>query len=608
MSLILRNITNVNLKLNMNETTRIVPVIKVISEFTTACYNGDIEMVKFWGNYRSDVFTSVILDVCCNDKLSFPKVCKNGHLNVAKWLYNLYPYMLLDNFNGIFNIACDIGHLRMVKWIASIDPGLFIENKTNLIVPFWESCLHGKLNIAKWIYANSDEKVYSLIDQSSFYEYNRHMFINICESRYVSVVRWLLTINPEIKDEDYILSLFNQACKAGELNNAKCIINKYPNINISDDDEKAFRMACSWGQINIAKWLLKIKPDINIRARSNHAFNQACRYGYLDTAKWLLNISPKIEMDEEAREALYDLFTSVCKRDQLTVAKWLHGLDLYFNDIKLYDIINYKKANTCVVKWVFETMPYVYHWGNRCDLISAFENSCLSGDIELVKMIYEPLSDYINERHFITSRAFAWACCSGNIDLVNMLLKMFNNINISIYDELSFISACANGHLMIAKLLLEIKPDIVVSSRDDKAFKKACVNGHLEVCEWLENMFPEKYSIGEELYISDLEYDDDDDAYVEGIYRNNQGDLVTEYTYEYIILKTIKITKTILENDISKQIENCSICLDTKSNIYTKCGHLYCEPCISKWLKTHDNCPYCRTDLSEENMYNIQLK
>ena len=199
---------------NMNEHTRIIPVIKVISEFTTACYMGDIEMVKFWGNYHSDVSTSIIIDLCYNDELLFHKVCEKGHLNVAKWLYNLHPHMLIDNYNSIFNIACDIGHLRMVKCIASIDPG-FIENKTNLIVPFWNSCLHGKLNIAKWIYANSDEKVYSLIDQSAFYEYKQHMFINICDTRYVSVVRWLLTINPEINDEDYILSLFYQACKAG---------------------------------------------------------------------------------------------------------------------------------------------------------------------------------------------------------------------------------------------------------------------------------------------------------------------------------------------------------------------------------------------------------
>jgi len=45
--------------------------------------------------------------------------------------------------------------------------------------------------------------------------------------------------------------------------------------------------------------------------------------------------------------------------------------------------------------------------------------------------------------------------------------------------------------------------------------------------------------------------------------------------------------------------------LDTKSNVYTKCGHLYCEPCISRWLKGHNNCPYCRVVLQEEDMSNI---
>ena len=594
----------------MDTCTRLVPVIKVISEFTTACYNGDIEMVSFWGG-NEEVYTEVIPQLYCNDELSFIKVCQNGHLKVAMWLYSAYPFInLRENFNDIFNIACNIGHLRMVKWIASIDPE-FIENKTNLIVPFWKSCSHGKLNIAKWIYANSDETVYSLVDDSSFYDYKYNMFLDICDTRHVSVVRWLLTINPDIDDKDYILSLFNQACRAGELNTAKCILNKYPNINISDEDEISFRIACSWGQTNVAKWLLKIKPDINIKASSNHAFNQACRYGYLDTAKWLFKINPKKIMDEEDRELYYELFTSVCKRGHLDVAKWLYELQIFYNDINLCEIVNFKKSNITVVKWIFETMPNVFYFGNRCDVVSAFKNSCLTGDIELVMMIYEPLSDYISERPLITSCAFAWACCSGNLELVNTLLQKFNNIEISIYDELAFISACANGQLMIAKRLLEIKPDIKISIRDDKAFKKACVNGHLDVCQWLVNMFPEKYSIGEELFIeNDLElgYADDDDGFVEGIYRNTQGDIVTEYTYEYIISKTIHITKTIQEEEITREIENCTICLDTKSNVYTDCRHFYCQPCISKWLKTHDDCPYCRINLNEENMYNIQLK
>ena len=594
----------------MNEHTRIIPVMKVVSEFTTACYMGDIELVKFWWTYRSDVFTSFIIDMCYNDELLFHKVCENGHLKVAKWLYNLHPYILIDNYTSIFNIAYTKGYLNMLKWVVKKDPE-YLEDKTKLIVPFWESCLNGKLNIAKWIYANSNERVYSLNKRSLYYGYKRNMLLDICGEGNLFIIKWLLTIIPSIEDEADTMEIFNKACVYGKLNIAKCIINRYPNINISAKNEETFRLVCSWGQVNIAKWLLKIKPYIDISAKSDNAFYQTCKYGYLEMAKWLLKIKPDINNNliTFVNQDTYELFTYVCRRGHLDVAKWLYELHPYDNGLELCDVINFRKTNPDVIKWILETMPYVRDFGNRVGLVNAFENCCWSGDIELVMMIYNILPEYISERHLITSCAFAWSCCSGNIDLVNMLLNMFDNIDISTNDELAFISACANGHLTIAKLLLELKPDIDISARNDKAFKKACVNGHLKVSEWLEDMFPEKYLIGEELCIENdithINYNNDYEEELDGIYRNNQGDIVTSYTYEYTIYKTIKITKTIQEKGIPKQIEDCSICLTTKSNVYTDCSHLYCEPCISQWLKSHDSCPLCRAVLSEENMSNI---
>jgi len=579
----------------------IIPIIKLVSEFTTSCYNGDIEMVKFWGKYRSNFYTSSLIDLCYNDEQLFHKVCEKGYLHVAKWLYNLHPYILIDHFNSIFNIVYENGYLNMLKWLIKLNPE-YIEDKTKLIVPFWESCMSGRLNIAKWIYANSNDVVYSLNNSSFYYTYKRNKMLNVCDKGSLLIIKWLLSIIPAIEDESDIMEIFNQACVSGKMNIAKCILSRYPYINISANNEKTFRLVSSWGQVNIAKWLLKIKPGIDTSAETYDAFYQTCKHGYLEMAKWLLKINPDINIDKMPEYA-YELFVIVCRQGHLDTAKWIYDLNPCNIQTNICDVVNYRIANTHVIKWIFEKMPYVYAFKNRCGVVGAFENSCLTGNIELVKMIYEKQPEYISDRSSVTSCAFAWACCSGNMELVKILLEMFNNIDISTKNELPFISACANGHLTIAKYLIEVKPEIDITARDDKAFKKACVNGHLKVSEWLENIFPEKYSIDEELCIeSEMEYHDE---YGDGNYRNNQGDIVTNYTYKYTILKIINITKTIQEKDIPKQIDNCSVCLDTKSNVYTKCGHLYCEPCISRWLKGHNNCPYCRVVLQEEDMSNI---
>lgn len=54
---------------------------------------------------------------------------------------------------------------------------------------------------------------------------------------------------------------------------------------------------------------------------------------------------------------------------------------------------------------------------------------------------------------------------------------------------------------------------------------------------------------------------------------------------------------------------DCSICLDfVKDPVVTLCGHLYCWPCIYKWLSSQtdsDNntlCPVCKSEISQTSV------
>ncbi|KAK6777215.1 hypothetical protein RDI58_023932 [Solanum bulbocastanum] len=54
----------------------------------------------------------------------------------------------------------------------------------------------------------------------------------------------------------------------------------------------------------------------------------------------------------------------------------------------------------------------------------------------------------------------------------------------------------------------------------------------------------------------------------------------------------------------------CNICLDLANDpVVTFCGHLYCWPCIYKWIhlhsipsERHPQCPVCKADVSERSM------
>lgn len=50
----------------------------------------------------------------------------------------------------------------------------------------------------------------------------------------------------------------------------------------------------------------------------------------------------------------------------------------------------------------------------------------------------------------------------------------------------------------------------------------------------------------------------------------------------------------------------CNICLDTaKEAVISMCGHLFCWPCLSRWLETRPNrssCPVCKAGISREKV------
>lgn len=66
------------------------------------------------------------------------------------------------------------------------------------------------------------------------------------------------------------------------------------------------------------------------------------------------------------------------------------------------------------------------------------------------------------------------------------------------------------------------------------------------------------------------------------------------------------------EEEKSNGCFDCNICLDYANEpVVTLCGHLYCWPCIYKWLHVqsdslgadeHPQCPVCKVDISHSTM------
>jgi hypothetical protein len=214
--------------------------------FYDAVISGDLTVVQNIMNIQNDtIYMSDIKD-------AFKLSCRVGHLNVAKWLYEIKPNMNISMYDDyVFKTACSMGYLNMAKWLYEICPTINISAENEFA--FRHTCSGGHLNVAKWLY-------------------------EICPTINISA------------ENNYA---FKYTCFRGHLNIAKWLYLIKPDIDISADDEYVFKIACNNGNLNVAKWLCEICPDIDISSCNELAFRTACYYEHLDMVQWLCELNPK---------------------------------------------------------------------------------------------------------------------------------------------------------------------------------------------------------------------------------------------------------------------------------------------------------------------------
>ena len=82
-----------------------------------------------------------------------------------------------------------------------------------------------------------------------------------------------------------------------------------------------------------------------------------------------------------------------------------------------------------VVKWLLEEEPYLSSFKNRCDICDIFDISCYNDNLDITKMIFELLADYITDRNLILNQAYQNAISNQNAETTKWLLEINPNIN-----------------------------------------------------------------------------------------------------------------------------------------------------------------------------------
>jgi hypothetical protein len=155
---------------------------------------------------------------------------------------NKFIYSVLEISNQIkFKIACQSGHLEIAKWLYS-NSDINLHNKDD--EAFKLSCLNGNTKTAQWLYSLDTIDInFNLI------------FKEVCSNNKLSTVEWIYSIQ---KIDDLIIN-------------------------------SCFTMACNYNFYDLSKWLYSLNI-VNLDFNNDYLFIECCKNDSLDTAEWLLFI------------------------------------------------------------------------------------------------------------------------------------------------------------------------------------------------------------------------------------------------------------------------------------------------------------------------------
>ncbi len=272
--------------------------------FTIMCIGGDLQAIK-WVVNRMEISSDMI---CSNRNLAFYNACSGGHLETVKWLISkvgrsrITPKTL--NIHNLFkNIAIN-GHLNVFKWLRNIFP--YDKCNHNIVFDFlWEACTNNHLTLAKYIVEGSycSDNILRMVK----------MFGEVCMKGYIEMAIWISCDYISINWSSSFLmqSIFHMTCVKGQLEIAKFIstryalsykhITHYPIIDTFS--------ACCKKEPPVAKWLFaKFKISENLSEDEKcMVLTNICLSGHTTMFKWLienLNIDPeyiKTNKDKMAR-------------------------------------------------------------------------------------------------------------------------------------------------------------------------------------------------------------------------------------------------------------------------------------------------------------------
>ena len=441
--------------------------------FTESCENGSIETIKYILSVKEDLFTRIdakelikTVSYTSNqdvlkwllEKVSisnsdiidstFTSACFKGNINIVKYLISIYKDVENDYENIAklsFNIACKQSDWEIVNFIrTSYSKINFLEDQQC----FKNACLNGDIEIASNLLLLNPE----LNDQTDIND----IFYRICSYNKLEMAKWYLNLNQDINIEDYSI---DSVIANENLEMIKWITSIKPNLINEEKIQNLLSGAFRYSNIDIIKYLLDYSKDyfdLQSNFYQSEYLISVCFLSYdRDVMKWLCD-NYEIPQDY-IEDNLDDIIDSLLENGNYEIIMILYKKypNIYNISSKSFNVRIYKESEAInYFEWLFEQKPDIDFTEDLNYLISKFLGD---EDIRVTNYLLGKIKNYSEILNL--KSIFIDSCIYRNFDTVKFIKNKFGISDDLLRDAfIESIDYCKHN-LKIIKWLFSFKED-----------------------------------------------------------------------------------------------------------------------------------------------------